>query len=120
MATNWPPAPGTYPPWPPVEIPTDRLEFSSIEVGILILQDYGFTKANPTAQENNLYFRQVRCDEGHPTQGIMIVSPLGVRYPFAYCTGATHKSALVLWVVGISIVDGTPCYDLGWNSGAGQ
>lgn len=117
MATNWPPTPGTYPAWPPVEIPTTWLSFSSIQVAIDILQEYGFTRANPTAAENNAFFKQVRCDDGHPASGIMIVSPGGLRYPFAYCTGATHKSALVLWVVGISHVDGSNCYDLGWGSG---
>lgn len=117
MATNWPPASGTYPAWPPVEIPATRLSFSSVQVAIDFLKEYGFTRANPTAQERNAFFKQVLCDEGHPTNGIMIVSPLGVRYPFSYCTGANHKSALVLWVVGISRVDGSNCYDLGNDIG---
>lgn len=116
MATNWPPASGTYPAWPPIEIATTWLSFSDIQTGISVLQEYGFTFENPTAPENQLYFRNVRCDEGHPTQGIMIVSPNGLRYPFAYCVGATHKSALVLWVVGYTGA-GDPCFDLGWNSG---
>lgn len=115
MATNWPPA--SFPAWPPVELETNYLSFSSIRVGIASLIAEGFTWANPTAQENNDYFRQVRCDEGHPCQGIMIISPLGVRYPFAYCTGATHKSALVLWEVGRTSAN-EPVYDLGWDSGA--
>jgi len=116
MATNWPPI-ISYPEWPPIELGTPWLSFSDIQSGILTLQSFGFTRDNPTAQENQNYFSQVRCDEGHPCQGLMIVSPLGVRYPFAYCTGATHKSALVLWIVGYDI-NNNPCYDLGWNSGA--
>jgi len=114
MSTNWPPT-ESYPTWPPIELQTNWLSFSSIQVGISFLTNEGFTRDNPTAQENNAYFKQVRCDENHPCQGIMIVSPLGVRYPFAYCTGATHKSALVLWEVGGV---GSGMYDLGWNSGA--
>jgi hypothetical protein len=116
MATNWPPA-NPYPSWPPAELGTGWLSFSDIKTGIAVLTELGFTRSNPTAKENNDYFKQVKCDEGHPCSGIMIVSPLGVRYPFAYCTGATHKSALVLWIVGYD-VNNNPCYDLGWNSGA--
>lgn len=115
MATNWPPT-NPYPSWPPEELNTPWLSFSNIQVGITVLEELGFTKANPTAQENNNYFRQVRCDEDHPCQGLMLVSPSGLRYPIAYCTGATHKSALVLWVVGYDN-NNNPCYDLGWNSG---
>src|SRR5512146_283018 len=111
MATNWPPI-AAYPVWPPVELATSWFSFSDVQAGIFALQQLGFTRANPTAQENNDYFKNVRCDEGHPCSGIMLVSPGGLRYPFAYCTGATHKSALVLWEVGPG------CYDLGWNSGA--
>lgn len=115
MATNWPPT-NPYPSWPPPEFHADWVAFSTLQVGIKSLQDLGFTYANPTPQENNNYFRQVRCDEGHPCQGIMVISPDGTRrYPFAYCTGATHKSALVLWA-GYD-ANNNPCYDLGWNSG---
>ncbi len=117
MATNWPPVPGTYPTWPPAELATDWLSFADIQTGIAFLRAAGFTRANPTAQENNAFFKQVRCDHGDPCSGIMIISPLGVRYPFAYCTGATHKSALVLWDVSNG-TEPNPCYDLGWNSGA--
>ncbi len=117
MATNWPPVEGSYPAWPPAEVGANWLSFSSIQAGIDFLSGLGFTRANPTAAENQAYFRQVRCDHGDPCSGIMIVSPGGVRYPIAYCTGATHKSALALWVVGYDR-DGNPCYDLGWNSGA--
>jgi len=81
-----------------------------------MFQEAGFTRANPTVQENQTFFKQVRCDHGDPTQGIMIVSPGGSRYPFAYCTGANHKAALVLWIVGYDS-QGQPCYDLGWGSG---
>lgn len=117
MAVNWPPAPGSYPSWPPVEMGTDFLSFSDIKTAIAILSANGFTWANPTAQENQAFFQGVRCDENHPTQGLMIISPGGLRYPFAYCTGAVHKSALVLWVVGYNSL-GQPCYDLGWSSGS--
>ncbi len=114
MATNWPPT--GAPAWPPAELNTAWLSFSDIQTGIAFLQAEAFARANPTASENQTYFRNVRCDEGHPCSGVMIVSPLGVRYPFAYCTGATHKSALVPWVVGITGT-GEAVYDLGWNSG---
>lgn len=117
MATNWPPPSGSYPAWPPAELNTSWLSFSDIQTGIQVLQEKGFTRSNPTATENNNFFKNVRCDEGHPCSGIMIVSPGGLRYPFAYCTGATHKSALVLWIVGMDSLN-NPCYDLGWNSGA--
>lgn len=116
MATNWLPPAGSYPAYPPAELNTERFEFCDIQTGIAILRKAGFTRANPTSAENNLYFKGVRCDEGHPCQGIMIVSPLGLRYPFAYCTGATHKSALVLWDVSHGTVPGG-AYDLGWGSG---
>src|SRR5512137_629272 len=95
MAQNWPPT-AAYPPWPPPEYGASWVSYSSLQVGIRSLRDFGFTNVNPTAQENKDYFRQVRCDEDHPCNGIMLVSPDGLRrYPFAYCTGATHKSALV-------------------------
>lgn len=109
MATNWPPS-SSYPAWP-------ALKFSDLRAASIWLAANGWTKSNPTSQENRDYFRNVQCDEGHPCSGIMIVDPQGNRYPFAYCTGATHKSALVLWVVGISTIDGSNCYDLGWDSG---
>lgn len=116
MAQNWPPTPGTYPAWPPEELNTNWLSFATIQLAIDFLRVNGFTRANPTAQENNAFFKQVRCDHGDPASGIMIVSPQGRRYPFAYCTGADHKSALVLWVVGYDAL-GNPVYDLGWGSG---
>jgi len=116
MATNWPPLEGTYPAWPPAELGVTQLSFADIQTGISILQMLGFTRANPTTQENQQFFRQVRCDHNDPCSGIMIVSPGGLRYPFAYCTGANHKAALVLWVVGYND-QGDPCYDLGWGSG---
>lgn len=118
MATNWPPAAGSYPSWPPAEIDSSWLSFSSIQAGIQALREYGFTSGNPTAAENNTFFKGVRCDHGDPCSGIMIISPSGLRYPFAYCTGATHKAALVLWIVGYDS-GGNPCYDLGWGSGIG-
>lgn len=114
MATNWPPA--SYPAWPPAELGVSRLEFSDIQTGVAALRELGFTRANPTSTENNLYFKGVRCDHGDPSSGIMLVSPGGTRYPFAYCTGANHKSALVLWDVSHGSVAGGS-YDLGWGSG---
>lgn len=117
MAQNWPPQAGTYPAWPPAELGVSRLEFSSLQAAIAFFQNEGWTKANPTVQENQVFFRQVRCDHGDPCSGIMIVSPTtGRRYPFAYCTGADHKSALVLWDVSGGSVPGG-AYDLGWGSG---
>jgi len=110
MATNWPPS-ASYPAWPPAELGVSWLSFSDIQTGITVLQSLGFTRANPTAQENQAFFKGVRCDHGDPCSGVMIVSPQGLRYPFAYCNGANHKSALVLWEVGPG------CYDLGWGSG---
>lgn len=116
MAQNWPPAAGTYPSWPPAELGIQILIFSDLQTGINLLRSYGFTKANPTTAENTAFFRQVRCDHGDPCQGVMIVSPTGIRYPFCYCTGADHKSALVLWSIGPDS-SGNPIYDLGWGTG---
>lgn len=118
MATSWPPAAGSYPAWPPVEIPCGgRLEFADIQSGVNLLLRLGFTKANPSAQERQLYFpNNLRCDHGDPCNGLMLVSPQGLRYPFAYCTGANHKAALVLWDVSHGEVPGGS-YDLGWGSG---
>jgi hypothetical protein len=93
--TNWPPT--TYPTWPPVECNTTRLECSDVKTLINELTSMGFIRANPTAQETQTWFKGVRCDEDHVCAGIIVVSPLGVRYPFAYCVGATHKQLLVLW-----------------------
>lgn len=106
MASNWPPT-DPYPSW---------LSFSTLQGAALYFAEHGFTLENPTAQENQSYFKQVRCDHGDPCSGLMLVSPGGLRYPVAYCTGATHKSALMLWVVGYD-AQGQPCYDLGWGSG---
>lgn len=114
MAQNWPPS--SYPVWPPPEAGANRLEFGDLATAIFYLTDLGFTRANPTTAENNQYFKNVRCDENHPCSGIILVSPSGVRYPFAYCTGAAHKCVLVLWVVGYDSL-GNPSYDLGYNSG---
>jgi hypothetical protein len=105
---NWPPTAGTYPDWPPVEIPTTRLECATIQDLVNELQRWGFTRELPTAQERNTFFRNVQCDEGHSTNGVMAQSPQGRRYPFAYCVGATHKQLLVLW---------GPDYCMGGGSG---
>jgi len=112
MATNWPPT--SYPAWPPAEI--GEVTFSDIQTAIRYLRKHSFTWANPTTNENTQYFTGVRCDHNHACKGIMIISPGGLRYPFAYCQIAAHRAALVLWVVGY---DGgnNPVYDLGWGSG---
>lgn len=115
MSENWPPT-YPYPTWPPEELGVVWFSFSSIQAGISALLEYGFTKANPTALENQNYFQGVRCDENHPCSGMIVVSPMGLRYPIAYCTGATHKSCLVPWNINTD-PDTPPCYDLGWNSG---
>lgn len=116
VAQNWPPLSVLYPPWPPAELDTTWLSFSDIQSGLDFFLDHGFVLANPTAQENQTFFRQVRCDQGDPCSGIILVSPLGLRYPIAYCTGANHKSALVLWDVSGGTVPGGS-YDLGFGSG---
>ena len=50
----------------------------------------GWTDAAPTNQERTRYFDAVRCDEGHPVVGRMLVSPEGVRYPAAACNTQHH------------------------------
>lgn len=77
----------------------------------------GFRRETPTSEENAAYFTGVRCDEGHLVTGTMIISPGGVRYPFAICNNSTHRTGLVLWIVGYT-PQGQPTYDLGRQSGA--
>lgn len=105
MPVNWPPA--SAPAWPPVELGTDWISFSDIRVLVRNLLELGFTQAAPTAAERNLFFKNATCDHGDAVIGRMIVSPGGVRYPFAVCNNAAHRDLLVLW---------TPYY-CGWDSG---
>lgn len=95
MPTNWPPP--TAPAWPPLEIGASWFSTATLSVLVATLQELGFTHEAPTPDENNEYFKQVKCDEGHPCAGRMLISPSGTRYPIAYCTGAAHKDILVLW-----------------------
>lgn len=95
MPVNWPPP--TAPVWPPPELSTTWLSFSDIRVLVAYMQDLGFTQSAPTAAERNLYFKDARCDHGDTVLGKMLISPGGVRYPFAVCTDAGHRDLLVLW-----------------------
>lgn len=92
MAINWPPIPN---PWPPPEI--GMCVFADLMTFITEMTHAGFTWRNPTQSENNTWFRDARCDENHPVAGIMIVSPGGELYPFAFCNSASHRTVLVLW-----------------------
>lgn len=74
------------------------------------LQELGFTRRNAKPAENQAYFNAARCDEGHQVNGIMVVSPDGLRaYPFCACKDITHKQLLVLW---------GPDYCMGSQSGS--
>jgi hypothetical protein len=116
MATNWPPAPETFPHWPPEEVRADFFSCSTLQGVITYLAVFGFTRVTPTAAETTQFFTPARCDEGHTCNGIILRSPDGLRrYPFATCAAVTHKSALALWIVGYT-PEGEPCYDIGYNS----
>jgi hypothetical protein len=95
MAANWPPAPGTYPAWPPDEMTSA----SSLREMLTWLKKRGYTHAAPTSQEVTLYFSNtVRCGDNHQVTGRMLVSPDGTRrWPFAGCNNAQHRQGLVLW-----------------------
>jgi hypothetical protein len=95
MPTNWPPA--TAPPWPPAELNIGSWESSDIISLARDLKALGFTQSAPTTAERSLYFNSARCDHGHGVTGRMIISPGGVRYPFAVCNNAAHRDLLVLW-----------------------
>jgi len=96
MPLNWPPP--DAPPWPPPEISDTWLSCSNLKVLIAVALEAGFTHEQPTPQENNLYFKDARCDHGDKVTGRMIVSPDGLRrYPFAMCNDNIHKDVLVLW-----------------------
>lgn len=116
MATNWPPTTGNYDSWPPQEISTSRMEFGNVQSMIDELKQYGFTWRNATPQEVNADFKGVQCDEGHNCNVIILISPLGRKYPAAYCNSANHRSVLVLWDVSHGTIPGGS-YDLGNGSG---
>ena len=98
MPVNWPPADGTYPPWPPPEVGSSWLSCSDLLALVRTLFDLGFTQAAPSGAERNLFFRNAQCDEGHNVIGRMLVSPDGLRrYPFAVCNNSGHRDLLVLW-----------------------
>lgn len=105
MPINWPPA--SYPSWPPVELATNWLSASDLDSLTRVLVNYGFTLDTPTPAENNAYFKDARCDDDHKVIGRMVVSPLGVRYPFAVCVNPQLRELLVLW----------PPYSMGAYSG---
>lgn len=93
--TNWPPI--SYPTWPPQELQTNSFEACDLITLIRELQHDGFSLDTPTPTENNTYFKAVKCDEGHNIIGRMLVSPSGIRFPFAVCTNSSHRQLLVLW-----------------------
>lgn len=95
MPTNWPPA--TAPAWPPQELGTTWFSAATLRDLIQELLTAGFTQAAPTSAENNTFFKSARCDHGHQVVGRMIISPAGVRYPFAICNNSGHRDLLVLW-----------------------
>jgi hypothetical protein len=72
-----------------------------------VLREAGFTQSAPTQAEVNAFFKNARCDHGDAVIGRMLVSPGGVRYPFAACNNAGHRDLLVLW----------PPYYAGFGSG---
>ncbi len=106
MPTNWPPA--TAPTWPPPELGTNWFSSGNIKGLVYELQALGFTLATPTSAENSAFFpTSVRCDHGDRVVGRILVSPSGVRYPFAICNAPAHRDLLVLW----------PPYYAGFGSG---
>jgi len=106
--TNWPPAPETYPAWPPTEIHAAGVTCSDWAALVSLIAERGFTHAAPTGQETNLFFRDARCGDGHAVIGRMMVSPDGTkRWPFAVCNNSSDRELLVLW----------PPYTCGWKSG---
>jgi hypothetical protein len=97
MAVNWPPAPDTYPTWPPPEF-SGGFWASDWLTAIREFQSKGFTHDAPTPQERNLFFRDAACGDGHNVIGRMVVSPDGLRrYPFAVCNSVQDRELLVLW-----------------------
>lgn len=105
MPTNWPPA--SAPSWPPPEF-GERCEASDLRTLVRALQESGYTLSPPTPSERNAFFRDARCDDGHPVLGRMVVSPGGTRYPFAVCQDPAHRALLTLWEP----------YEAGWQSEA--
>jgi hypothetical protein len=95
MPTNWPPE--TAPTWPPEELGIESWESSDIISLARDLKIHGFTLDTPTGAERREYFNSATCDHGHNVLGRMVVSPGGVRYPFAICNNSAHRDLLVLW-----------------------
>lgn len=101
MPTNWPPA--TAPPWPPPELGFQVFEASDFTTLQAMLGEIAgkisvlWRVATPTTAENTACFKDARCDHGHQVTGRILVSPLGVRYPFALCNNAAHRDFLVPW-----------------------
>lgn len=93
--TNWPPT--NFPEFPSSEWRSLQYQAANLRALIADMVERGWTRGNPTAQENQTWFKGVRCTHDDPCSGIILISPSGVRYPFAYCTGALHKELLVLW-----------------------
>lgn len=105
MPVNWPPA--TAPSWPPPELHPTWFSSGDLKNLLYELKEKGFTQAAPTSAERSAFFNSAQCDHGHQVIGRMLVSPSGVRYPFAVCNNAAHRDLLVLW----------PPYYQGWGSG---
>lgn len=98
MPTNWPPAPETYPTWPPVETETSSLSFSNLRSLIEFFRPLNFTQETPTTAETTTFFAGARCEHGDLVIGRMLVSSDGLRrWPFAVCRDAAHREWLVLW-----------------------
>lgn len=105
MPTNWPPT--TAPPWPPAELNISWWSSGDIKNLVWELRELGFTQEAPTSAERTAFFNSAQCDHGHQVVGRMLVSPTGVRYPFAVCNNSGHRDLLVLW----------PPYYQGYGSG---
>jgi len=95
VPANWPPP--TAPAWPPSQISSAWFSTSDLRALLALLIEAGFTQAAPTSGENTAFFSSARCDHNHAVIGRMLVSPSGVRYPFAVCNNAAHRDLLVLW-----------------------
>ncbi len=103
MPINWYPNAA----WP--QFPPNRYSFSRLSAAAETLQQEGWTLSNPTGQENNKYFRDATCDDGHPPGAkSMLVAPAndpdvpGQRFPAFICNGP-HQEAVVFfppWSLG--------------------
>ena len=86
--TNWPPT--DAPPW-------IDATFGYWRALVEFLQMEGWTYEAPTPAERNKWFRDARDGDDHKVNGIIVISPAGVRYPFAVCTDLSHLELLILW-----------------------